>query len=117
LVAPRTAVEELLAGLWESLLALDTVGVHDSFLELGGHSLLAAQMLSRVQEAFHCEVPLRAFFDAPTVAGLAGTLAASKPEPGWAERIARVRQRIDQMSTAEVQAALQQRQGERGTAS
>jgi amino acid adenylation domain-containing protein len=113
-VAPRTPVEEVLAGLWGTLLALDVVGIHDSFFDLGGHSLLATQMLSRVQEAFRCEVPLRALFDAPTVAGLAGALVASEREPGGTERMARVRQRVEQMSAEEVRAALQQRQGERG---
>jgi acyl-coenzyme A synthetase/AMP-(fatty) acid ligase len=112
-IAPRTAIEERLAGLWGNLLALDAVGIHDNFFDLGGHSLLATQMLSRVQETFRCEVSLQVLFDAPTVAGLAGTLVVSESEPGRTERIARVRQRIDQMSAEEVQAALQQRQGER----
>jgi alpha-ketoglutarate-dependent taurine dioxygenase len=53
------------------LLGLDQLSVHDNFFELGGHSLLATQVVSRVREAFHVDVVLRALFDNPTVAKLA----------------------------------------------
>ncbi|WP_345144904.1 amino acid adenylation domain-containing protein, partial [Dactylosporangium darangshiense] len=75
-VPPRSAVEEVLAGLWEQLLGVERVGVFDSFFALGGHSLLATQVVSRVRAVFGVEVPVAALFDAPTVAGLAGVVAA-----------------------------------------
>jgi acyl carrier protein len=70
-IGPRTETEEKLARICGELLKLDKVGVEDSFFELGGHSLLATQFLSRIREAFEVEVPLRAVFEAPTIAGLA----------------------------------------------
>lgn len=70
-VAPRTADEQLLAGIWCELLGLERVGVHDNFFELGGHSLLVARVLARAQEALRMPLPMRAFFEHPTVAGLA----------------------------------------------
>jgi non-ribosomal peptide synthetase component F len=70
-VAPRTPVEELLAGIWASVLRIEAVGRHDNFFALGGHSLLAVQVTSRLRKAFQVEVSLHALFDAPTVAGLA----------------------------------------------
>jgi amino acid adenylation domain-containing protein len=74
-VAPRTPTEETLASLWADLLGLSQVSVQANFFELGGHSLLATQLLSRIWDNFGVDVPLRAFFEAPTVAGLAVTIA------------------------------------------
>ncbi len=71
-VAPRSPVEQVLAGIWEEVLELQRVGVEDDFFALGGHSLVAAQVTSRVLKAFSVELPLRLLFEHPTVAGLAG---------------------------------------------
>jgi amino acid adenylation domain-containing protein len=70
-VAPRTSTEEMLSGIWAIVLGMDHVGVHDNFFDLGGHSLLAVQVMARLREAVQVEVPLRALFEAPTVASLA----------------------------------------------
>src|SRR3954466_9229627 len=71
LVTPRTPVEEAIANIWLALLKLERVGVHDNFFALGGHSLLAVQVVARLRTAFGINLPLRAFFETPTVAGLA----------------------------------------------
>ncbi|HLF26569.1 MAG TPA: amino acid adenylation domain-containing protein, partial [Anaerolineae bacterium] len=70
-VAPRTPAEELAAGIWAEVLGIKTVGVNDNFFELGGHSLLATQVVSRIQEVFQVQLPLRALFESPTLEDLA----------------------------------------------
>jgi non-ribosomal peptide synthetase component F len=73
-IAPGTALEETVAGIWREVLNLDRVGVHDNFFALGGHSLLANRMIAQLHSQLGVEVPLRAFFEAPTVAQLAERL-------------------------------------------
>ncbi len=73
-VPPETAAEELLAEIWAGLLGRERVGIYDNFFDLGGHSLLAPQIFSRIEETFQVELPLRALFEAPTVAQLANLI-------------------------------------------
>jgi len=73
-LAPRTPVEETLAGIWVEVLRLERVGIHDNFFELGGHSLLATQVMSRVCKAFQTEIPLRTLFEKPTIEQFAGNI-------------------------------------------
>jgi amino acid adenylation domain-containing protein len=76
-VAPRTAVEEVLANIWAEVLRLGRVGAHDNFFELGGHSLLAMQVVSRARDVFRTDLTVRSMFERPTVAGLAETISNS----------------------------------------
>jgi amino acid adenylation domain-containing protein len=75
-VAPRNVDEEILAQLWTEILGVDRVGVNDNFFDLGGHSLLVTQLVSRIRKKLHIEMPLRAAFEAPTVAGQAERIEA-----------------------------------------
>jgi amino acid adenylation domain-containing protein len=74
-VPPRTPTEEVIAQILASVLGLKQVGIHDNFFELGGHSLLATQVVSRLQQAFNVEFPLRGLLESPTVAELNQSLS------------------------------------------
>src|SRR5713226_961607 len=75
-VPPRTPIEDLLCGIWAEVLKVSRVSVNDNFFELGGHSLLATQIVSRVLPTFKVQLPLRALFEAPTIAGMAERIEA-----------------------------------------
>jgi amino acid adenylation domain-containing protein len=75
LEAPRTPLEELLAGLFAEVLGVDRLGVEESFFEHGGHSLAAMRLIARIREALGTELPLHRVFETPTVAALARAIA------------------------------------------
>jgi acyl carrier protein len=68
---PQGEIEEILAGIWQSLLRIERVGRRDNFFELGGHSLFAMQLIGRIQNSLHVTVPIRTLFEFPLLAALA----------------------------------------------
>lgn len=72
--SPEGELEEILAGIWQSLLRVERVGRLDSFFELGGHSLLIVQMLERLRR-FGLSAGVRKIFEKPVLADLAKELA------------------------------------------
>ncbi|HEY0604578.1 MAG TPA: AMP-binding protein, partial [Herpetosiphonaceae bacterium] len=86
-VAPRTPQEETIARLCAELLGLEQVGIHDNFFALGGHSLLATRLLARVRLAEQIDLPLRALFETPTVAGLAQQIVTLRRALAQAQEI------------------------------
>ena len=91
-VAPRTPIEKRIAEILCALFKVKEVGINDNFFLLGGHSLLGAQLLTKIRNGFGIDLPLRAVFDAPTIATLSATIER--------EIVARV----ESMTEAEAQA-------------
>jgi amino acid adenylation domain-containing protein len=79
-IAPRTPLEEFLAGLWREMVGVDRVGVDDNFFELGGNSIEGAVLINRLQEKMGHHVSVIALFDSPTIAGLAHYLGEACPD-------------------------------------
>ena len=70
-VAPRNSTEQKIAEIWEELLGIHPIGIHDEFLRLGGNSLLAIKVAAELREAFQIEFPLAALFQASSVSEIA----------------------------------------------
>lgn len=115
-VAARNPTERTIAEIWEGLLGVARVGIHDDFFELGGHSLLATRLTTRLRETFGAEIPLRAIFESPTVEGLANRVLADEAEPGQAQRVAEMLERLRGMSPEQKRRLLEQEKQARGQA-
>ncbi|HEX5433759.1 MAG TPA: beta-ketoacyl synthase N-terminal-like domain-containing protein [Candidatus Angelobacter sp.] len=70
-VAPRNFTEQKVVEIWEELLGVHPIGVHDEFLRLGGNSLLAIRVAAELRAAFQIDFPLEALLTSPTVADIA----------------------------------------------
>ncbi len=95
------------AEIWCAVLQRSHVGLNDNFFELGGHSLLATQVIARLRSAFDIPVPLRAIFEAPTVAGLAEVVKQHSAETAEPEDIARILSEVEGMSEEEARSLLE----------
>ncbi|HEX8091267.1 MAG TPA: amino acid adenylation domain-containing protein, partial [Blastocatellia bacterium] len=78
-VAPRNPLEMLLAQMWQEILSIEKVGVHDDFFQLGGDSIKGAVFINRLQEKLNEIVHVVVIFNAPTIAHLAAYLNRNYP--------------------------------------
>ncbi|HYC27841.1 MAG TPA: condensation domain-containing protein, partial [Chitinophagaceae bacterium] len=69
--APRNETERVIAGIWQELLQVERIGIHDNFFAAGGHSLLAMRVVSAIARQFQASVGIRDLFRYPTIAELA----------------------------------------------
>jgi acyl transferase domain-containing protein/acyl carrier protein len=89
-LAPRTETEREVAETWQEMLGVAQVGIIDNFFsDLGGSSLLATQLIGRLRERFQVELPLRRFFEGPTIAELAEVIDAHEPPAQTGELLTR----------------------------
>ncbi len=72
-LAPRTILEEQLVAIWQELLAVEKIGIHDNFFQLGGHSLLIIRLISQIQQLGY-EVNVRDIYRSPSIASLSEVL-------------------------------------------
>ena len=77
-VAPETETEKQVTDIWQSVLQLEQVGMHDNFFDLGGHSLLAIQVINKVRDTLDVALPLGSLFEVPTVEALTERIEAAK---------------------------------------
>jgi acyl transferase domain-containing protein/thioesterase domain-containing protein len=89
--APRNKAEEVVTTIWQNVLGIRQVGTNDNFADLGGHSLLAIKIVAELRNAFQVDLPVRALFDTPTVAGLSAYIDEQKSVQQRGEPIKDVR--------------------------
>ncbi|MFC8850562.1 MULTISPECIES: amino acid adenylation domain-containing protein [unclassified Micromonospora] len=81
--APETdadPVVQALREIWQDVLKIPDIGVHEDLFDLGGHSLTITRISGRIQQRLGVEVPLDAFFDTPTIAEIAEIVRQSREE-------------------------------------
>jgi acyl-coenzyme A synthetase/AMP-(fatty) acid ligase len=76
--APRTELEKQLLQIWEEVLELNSIGIHDNFFEIGGNSLLAVQISTRIHRRLTAAISVRQIFEFPTVSGLSELVGQSE---------------------------------------
>ena len=105
-VEPGSVTERLLTEIWQEVLEIDCVGIHDNFYDLGGDSLAATRIVAKIVQHLQLEVPLRALFQAPTVAEMAAVITADLGESTEAAGLERVLAELEALSEEEAQRRL-----------
>ena len=103
---PRGDDEVRLLRIWQAVLDVHPIGIHDNFFDLGGHSLAASRVISRVIQAFQLALPIKALFAAPTVAEMATIIAQNQSKRASNEELARMLNELDSMSENEAEIQL-----------
>ncbi|MBS2966796.1 AMP-binding protein, partial [Actinocrinis puniceicyclus] len=111
-VAPRDALERLIARAWAEVLGAEPIGIHENFFELGGHSLHAAQATSRIERTLRTRLSVRELFDNPTVERLAACMRAEDGAAQRLERVAGVVEKVRDLTPAERAQRLRGTEGE-----
>jgi amino acid adenylation domain-containing protein len=105
-VAPRTPVQAELAEIWNDVLSLERVGIEDNFFDLGGHSLAATRLISQVIKKFQLEIPIKALFDAPTVADMAEIISQHQAKRASDAELMQMLRHVEAMTDEESQELL-----------
>lgn len=77
-VSPQSPIEKSVAEICSGILNISIIGIHDNLFDLGGHSVSAMQIVNRVMKTFQVDIPLKCFYDSPTIAGLSAFIASSR---------------------------------------
>jgi phthiocerol/phenolphthiocerol synthesis type-I polyketide synthase E len=104
---PTTPIETRAATVWQEALGVEAIGLDDDFFELGGNSLVGLQILSRLRGEFQVDLPLRTFFEARTVEGMARAIEAERSlDAGELAKMEAILDEIESLSNEEIEARL-----------
>ncbi|MCB9100062.1 MAG: SDR family NAD(P)-dependent oxidoreductase [Anaerolineales bacterium] len=87
-VAPRNEIEQKIADIWQELLGVEQIGIHDDFFDLGGNSLLALRIFAQIEKVLGKKLPLATLMEATTVAKLAAIMGGDMaPSVSWSSLV------------------------------
>ncbi|MDP3718282.1 MAG: beta-ketoacyl synthase N-terminal-like domain-containing protein [Acidobacteriota bacterium] len=104
--APRNAEESAVAEIWQEVLGIRQVGIHDNFFDLGGHSLLGTQVLARLRQDLGANLELTALFENQTIAGLTAAWLDQAVDGDDHGAVAQLLDRLDRMTDEQAEALL-----------
>jgi acyl carrier protein len=96
-------MEQSLVQIWEEVLDVRPIGIHDKFFDLGGHSLSATRVVSRVVERFQLEIPLQSLFESPTISDMAAVITEHREKTLAENELAAILDEVESLSDEEVQ--------------
>ncbi len=110
-VAPQNDLHEEIAVVWRKLLGIQNIGINDNFFDLGGNSLMGTQLISELRTKFQVELPLRALFEDPTIAGVAKIIEQEKTEKESApmDQVSNLLEQLKSMSDDQAAELLKQK--------
>lgn len=88
LIAPRTPLEETLATIWQEILQVESIGIHDNFFDVGGHSLAAVTLFDQIAKVTGKRLPLSVVLQASTIAQQADLLRQPATQTEWPALVA-----------------------------
>lgn len=77
-VAPGNGLEHSIASIWQKVLGIEKVGIHDNFFEIGGTSLKGVQLIAQLRREFNVDIPIVSLFEKPTINSMAKMLGNNK---------------------------------------
>jgi acyl transferase domain-containing protein len=100
-VAPDDDIQKKIAAIWEDILGIRPIGIHDNFFDLGGHSLLATLFLSQLQEQFQIRLEMRTIFEEPTIACAAELVKKEQNKTSDLQKIEDILNEVEEEETNE----------------
>jgi amino acid adenylation domain-containing protein len=97
-VAPGNETEQILANIWQELLGIQQVGIHDDFFELGGDSLKAVNLVSRIRKELGIDIPIFTMFSYQTIRAFTQSLVKGKRNQQFSNKEDNQSQLLDKSS-------------------
>jgi acyl carrier protein len=115
---PSSDLERAIADIWQTILGVETIGIHDHFFDLGGNSLTALQVIGQLRQQLQVELSIQDFFTEATIAAQAEILTTQAMQSDTTadaiqpierlstERSQQLLENLDHLSEAEIEALL-----------